>query len=160
MPDESTDPALNASAEESVEQHDSDSSLRRADSGRAGRDSTAIGGNAQMNVRAGRDAIAGNQTNQKSFSFGGVAAFIGIGVGVLLAGGFLVQQVSSTGTVTAESTCAEYLALEPGVRDAAVKRISVDLGVRGGGPFRVYDVDYACGNKPSRQLGEVIALFR
>ncbi|MEN3541060.1 hypothetical protein AAH991_38510 [Microbispora sp. ZYX-F-249] len=60
-------------------------------------------------------------------------------------------------SLTADSTCREYLASSPQERDAAVKDIGVQLhDSEAGSPLRVINTEYMCGQAPDMKLGAVL----
>jgi hypothetical protein len=160
---EDQDPALAANADESQHQQDADGPQQRAaTAGPAGRGSHAIAGNNISNSSTGRgDIVGGNKTKKTSINFGAVAVIIGIAIGLLFAGKWVVEKVSvgsvPTPVVTKDSSCSTYLRQSPADRDAAIKRVGLELNVRGiGSPLMMPEVDYECGNSPNTAFGTVV----
>ena len=124
----------------------------------------AIAGNRSTINQAGRDI----DNSKKSTSYGGpLAVFAVIAVVAILGGGiwaaktaivWLGDQTTST-SITKDSTCADYLAVSTEEREHAVKTIGVQLGASGAGnPMARLNVDYSCGEHPTRAVGKVIAV--
>ncbi|ETK36607.1 hypothetical protein MPTA5024_08000 [Microbispora sp. ATCC PTA-5024] len=60
-------------------------------------------------------------------------------------------------SLTADSTCREYLASSPQERDTAVKYIGVQLhNSEAGSPLMVSNTEYMCGQAPDMKLGAVL----
>jgi hypothetical protein len=80
-------------------------------------------------------------------------------IGAVFIGKQIVQSdpEPSAATITQQSTCADYLQQDSATRDAAIKRIGLELGVRGiGSPLMLPEVDYECGNSPGLPFGTVV----
>ena len=103
--------------------------------------------------------MGGDKSNKVAVNLGAVAVIIGIVIGAVFFGKQIVQSVtgSSAATITQDSTCAEYLGQDGATRDAAIKRVGLELGVRGvGSPLMMPEVDYECGNSPTLSFGTVV----
>jgi hypothetical protein len=163
LPADDQEQPLNANADESQHQQDTHGHRQHAAaSGPAGRDSTAVSGNYVANSSTRRGDIVGGDKNSKTaINLGAVAVIIGIVIGVVLAGKWVVEKVAdgaSSAAVTKDSTCAEYLQQAPADRDAAIKRVGLELHVRGvGSPLMMPEVDYECGNSPNATFGTIMS---
>jgi hypothetical protein len=155
---------LRAELLESVSQADIESGrVTDAISGAAGRDSgKSVGGNNVENSRAGRDIVGGNKTNK--VNLGAVAVIIGIVIGLVFAGKFVVSKVgelvstSMPTSITKDSSCRDYLSLPPSDRDMAIKRVGLQLGIQSvGSPFIMPNVDYECGGSPDEKFGAILS---
>ena len=147
---------LNANADESQHQRDDWGPQQHgALSGPAGRDSTAIAGNSLSGSSTGRgDIVGGDKTSKTAINLGAVAVVIGIIIGLVLAGRWVVNKVevgiNASTQVSADSTCSDYLQQSASDRDAAIKRVGLQLHVQGvGSPLMMPEVDYECGNSPN-----------
>lgn len=158
------DPALRASAEESQDQRDTvEQQYRAARSAPAGRDSYAVNGNVVSGSTGRGDLVGGNKSNKVAINFGAIAVIVGIVIGAVFIGNQVAQNNAgpSAATITKDSTCADYLAQDAATRDAAVKRVGLELGVRGvGSPLMLPEVDYECGNSPTLPFGTVVGRQR
>ena len=98
----------------------------------------------------------------RSYPLGGVigGALVALAiVALILYGGVrvvnsVVDNVSTT-SLTATSTCQEFMASAVDVRDEAVRRIATELHQRLG-TFDRLNVEYNCGQAPSEPLGDAI----
>jgi hypothetical protein len=154
---------FNANADESQHQWDNRGPQQHgATSGSSGRDSNAVAGNSIANSSTGRgDIVGGDKSSKTSINFGAIAIVIGIVIGLVLAGKWVAEKaagVQAASQVTQNSSCAEYLQKSGSERDSAIKRVGLELHVKGvGSPLMMPEVDYECGNSPNVRFGDVMA---
>jgi hypothetical protein len=107
--------------------------------------------NAQTRRRSkrSRDARPANQTaGLRRWTVAAAIAAIGVGLG------------ACGGSLTASSTCADYVAASPQARDTAVSKIAQDLNAPKAAGLGRPNIDNACVRSPDTTLGTVISRYR
>jgi len=94
--------------------------------------------------------------NGKSFVLG-VVALVAIVLGVMIIKGIASAVGSATSGLTANSTCAQFLNVDPQTQQQALVDIAMSKGIGGfGSPLALPEISYECSSQPAMTLGALI----
>lgn len=118
----------------------------------------------QRGARAGGD-LAGRDINKNRTTHhsGGLLAILAVvAVAALLGWGAVAIVNKLTGdTLTADSTCSQFLQAPQDQELSAIRQIGQTEGVAGiGSPLALPAISYSCSGEPTAKLGAVIATFK